>query len=220
MSHRNVFVYPAAAAASVTVWLTDPYGGRQYGRGFCPVPARRMASASVSSARIRAASNEPVQGAVVGEPPPPRARSQWYIVWFAISNSWGLARMIAMTWRPLSVSLITPVAKIVAHTRRSTRKFMMSTAGSIRPPMSNVSATPVPAPGMVRKVCADPAATRLLAVQPEPDGRGVGFGVAGGADAGGNGVGPGSSLTTRIQPGSMMPGFVSSEAYLLPFHAL
>ena len=47
---------------------------------------------------------------------------------------------------------------------------MMSTAGSMRPPMSNVRATPGPAFGMVANVCADPAATRLPAVQPDPVG--------------------------------------------------
>ena len=44
---------------------------------------------------------------------------------------------------------MTPVAKIVAHTPLATRKFMMSTAGSMRPPMSKVRATPGPAFGMV-----------------------------------------------------------------------
>jgi hypothetical protein len=111
-----------------------------------------MASASASSLRIRSALNDPLQGAVVGDPPPPRTRSQWYIVWFAISNSSGWALMIAMTCRPGAVSLMTPVAKMVAHTLFATRKFMMSTAGSMRPPMSKVSATPGPAFGMVRNV--------------------------------------------------------------------
>ena len=93
--------------------------------------------------------------------------------------------MIASTWRPWSVWLMTPVAKIVAQTSWSTRKFMMSTAGSIRPPMSNVSATPGPAPGIVRNVWADPADTRSFALQPDPDGGGVG--VAGASSASGAG---------------------------------
>ena len=86
---------------------------------------------------------------------------------------------------------------------------MMSTAGSIRPPMSNVSATPGPAPGIVRKVWADPAETRWFALQPDPDGGGVG--VAGGGLGVGSGVTPGSPLTRRIHPGSMTPGFVASD---------
>ena len=195
----------------MTAWLTDPYGGRQYGTGLWPVPSRRIASASVISLRMRLASNDPTHGAVVGEPPPPRARSQWYIVWLAISNSCGLALMIAITCWPSSVSLMTPVAKIVAQTSCSTRKFMMSTAGSMRPPMSNVSATPAPAPGIVLKVCADPVATRLLAEQPEPDGGGV-VGV-------GSGVTPGSPLTIRTQPGSITAGFVTRDGYASPFQA-
>ena len=77
---------------------------------------------------------------------------------------------------------------------------MMSTAGSMRPPMSNVSATAAPASGIVRSVWADPAETRSFAVHPEPDGGGV---------ATGNGVTPGSPLTIRTHPGSMIPGFAA-----------
>lgn len=94
---------------------------------------------------------------------------------------------------------------------------MMSTAGSIRPPMSNVSATPGPAFEMVRKVCADPAATRLLAVQPEALGGGgggeVGLVVAGGAvgTGAGRGVTFASPLTTRTHPGSITLGFPASD---------
>ena len=79
---------------------------------------------------------------------------------------------------------------------------MMSTAGSMRPPMSNVSATPAPASGIVRKVWADPADTRSFAVHPDPEGGGVDAGI---------GVTPGSPLTIRTHPGSMMPGFVASD---------
>jgi hypothetical protein len=119
---------------------------------------------------------------------------------------------MAITCWPLAVWLMTPVAKIVAHTLLVTRKFMMSTAGSIRPPMSKVSATPAPAPGMVRKVCGEPAATRLLAVHPEPDGGGaVGFGVAGGGVGVGSGVTFESPLTKSTQPGSMTFGFPASD---------
>jgi hypothetical protein len=59
--------------------------------------------------------------------------------------------------------------------------------------MSNVSATPGPAFGMVRNVWADPAGTRLFAVQPELGG--------GGAVGAGTGVIAGSPRTTRTQPG-------------------
>ncbi len=79
---------------------------------------------------------------------------------------------------------MTPVAKIVAQTSWSTRKFMMSTAGSMRPPMSNVSATPGPASGIVRKVWADPAETRWFALQPDPDGGGVGVAARSASGAG------------------------------------
>src|SRR5687768_1991734 len=88
---------------------------------------------------------------------------------------------------------------------------MMSTAGTMRPPMSNVRATPAPAPGIVLNVCADPAATRLLAEQPEPEGGGV-------VDPG-SGVTPGSPFTIRTQPGSITPGFVTSDGYASPFQA-
>src|SRR5688500_7327757 len=101
--------------------------------------------------------------------------------------------MMAITCWPCAVWLITPVAKMVAHTLLAMRKFMMSTDGSIRPPISKVSATPGPAFGMVRKVCADPAATRFPAVQPAAVGGvvgagGVGRGVAGAAVGMGRGV--------------------------------
>ena len=49
---------------------------------------------------------------------------------------------------PIGVLLMAPVAKIVAHTLFATRKAMMSSAGSRRPPMSKVSATSFPAFGM------------------------------------------------------------------------
>ena len=84
---------------------------------------------------------------------------------------------------------------------------MMSTAGSMRPPMSKVSATPGPAAGMVRYVSADPAATRLPAVQPDPLGGAGGSGLLGM----GRGVASGSPLTTRTQPGSITFGFVASD---------
>ena len=192
----------------MTAGLVEPYGGRQYGRGSWPVPARRIASASPSSLRMRSALNgPPAHGWVDGEPPPPRARSQWYIVWFAISKRPGLARMIASTCLPCAVSLMTPVAKIVAHTRLATRKSMIATAGSMRPPMSNVSATPGPAFGIVANVWADPADTRFPAVHPLESGE-VG---GGGAVGRGTGVTPGSPRTRRIQPGSMTFGSVASD---------
>src|SRR5688500_19275121 len=178
MSHMKVFVYPTDAAAAMTPSDIEPYGGRQYGCGVWPVPAARMPSASVSSFRMRSALNgPPAHGPVDGEPPPPRTRSQWYIVWLAISNSSGWARMMPSTSWPCGVLLMMPVAKIVAHTPLATRKFMMSTAGSMRPPMSNVRATPGPAFGMVANVWADPGATRLPAVQPDPAGGRVGCGA-------------------------------------------
>ena len=134
------------------------------------------------------------------------------MVWLAISNSSGWARMIASTCWPCAVSLITPVAKIVAQISLATRKPMMSTAGSMRPPMSKVSATPGPALGMVRKTWMPPAATRLPAVHPVPPGAGVGLGVEG------SGVTPGPTLTTSSQPGSMTFGSVSSDGWRSAFH--
>ena len=74
--------------------------------------------------------------------------------------------------------------------------------------MSNVSATPGPAPGIVRNVWADPADTRWFALQPDPCGGG---GVAGGVVGVGSGVTLGSPLTSRIHPGSMTPGLVASD---------
>jgi hypothetical protein len=110
--------------------------------------------------------------------------------------------MIARTSWPCAVSLMIPVAKMVAHTSFAARKLMMSTAGSMRPPMSNVSATPAPASGMVANVWSEPAGTRSLAVQP----------VAVGADAcGGGGVTLGSPATRSTQPGSITFGSSASE---------
>ena len=107
--------------------------------------------------------------------------------------------------------LITPVAKIVAHTPLATRKFMMSTAGSMRPPMSKVRATAGPAFGIVRNVCAEPAATLLPAVHPVEEGGDVGRGVAGAGEGVGRGVTFGSPATISSQPGSMTFGFVASD---------
>src|SRR6188768_3281404 len=88
MSHMKVLVYPAEAAAWITSPLIDPYGGRQYGAGAWPVWVVRMAAASVSSRRMKSAVGvTPAQGDELGEPPPPRTRSQWCMVWLPISNS-------------------------------------------------------------------------------------------------------------------------------------
>ena len=157
-------------------------------------------------------------GPVVGDPPPPRTRSQWYIVWFAISNSSGCARMMAITCRPCGVSLMTPVAKMVAHTSLATRKFMMSTAGSIRPPMSKVSATSSPAFGMRAYVAIAPPA-RLPALQAAvTGGRAVDAGVEDGP-ALGMGVTPGTPATISSQPTSRSPGSAASAGYRSAFHA-
>jgi hypothetical protein len=65
---------------------------------------------------------------------------------------------------------------------------------------------------MVRKVCGEPAATRLFAVQPEPEGGGdVGFGVAGTGVGVGRGVTFGSPLTRSSHPGSMTFGSLASD---------
>ena len=66
---------------------------------------------------------------------------------------------------------MTPVAKIVAHTSLSTRKFMMSTAGSMRPPMSKVSATPGTGAGdRAERLGRAGRHAVVRRVQPEPDG--------------------------------------------------
>src|SRR3989304_5076164 len=54
----------------------------------------------------------------------------------------------------------------------------MAAPGSRRPPMSRVRATECPAPGMVEKVWALPAATRLPARQPVGAMVGAGVGAA------------------------------------------
>jgi hypothetical protein len=48
--------------------------------------------------------------------------------------------MSAMTACPSLVAAASPVGKMVAQTRSTMRRSMMSTAGVIRPPMSKVRA--------------------------------------------------------------------------------
>ena len=83
----------------------------------------------------------------------------------------------------------------------------MSTAGSIRPPMSKVSATPDPAFGMTANVSGDPAGTRFPAVHPLPlGGAGVDVGAA---------VGPAGDGVTGAAVGAA-DGVASGEAVCGP----
>ena len=64
--------------------------------------------------------------------------------------------MSAMAALPSAVAAASPVGKMVAHTRSTISRSRMSTAGLIRPPMSNVSA-----------ICGSGVATRVY-VAAEP----------------------------------------------------
>ena len=162
----TVYRQPAVPAAARTELFCAPYGGLKNGFVVRPASGAMIASARVSSLRICA----PVRP----------VRSGWSRVWLPRAKRSGCALTSARTCFPIGVELICPVGKIVALTWLAISQFMMSTAGSSRPPMSNVSAT-----------CPDdlgPWLRRRLApvgeLPGEADGRALAPGLARGLAAG------------------------------------
>ncbi len=135
----------------------------------------------------------------MGEPNPPSRRLQWCMVWLPTSKISGCWATMASTAWPVGVWLMAPVGNSVVHTWWSSRKFMMSSAGSSRPPMSKVRAMAMPVSGTRAMISGSPAATRLLAEQPLATGVGPGVGSGVGSTVGdGLALGSSEALTDAV----------------------